>query len=1098
MIALLVLIASGPAAALGTDDSCPEPDPGRHLIVSDAPVIYGTAASDEICGGPSANLIIGGLLDDEIYGGGGDDILIGGHGVDTLDGGSGNDWLRGGTNRDIYVGGANGVGFDTASFADMTPTNGVAGMRIDLGAGTADAGGVVDELSQIDKVIGSAFDDTITAPATGVAQMDGGYGDDTLVGTGGDDRMWGEGGSDSCTNDGFPVECVDGQGAHRPTSAFVKVDSRAKDPGLIVLGAEGAVNDTLTVTRLNESQLRVSGGARVEVGSNCTRTNETTADCNIAAARYVVVSGDQGTDRLTAGDNISSGTIDMNGGTGSDILTGGSGEEVLFTGEGGRDALTGNGGNDALISEGDPSGTSGADTLNGGAGDDQLVTDNACGGHTLTGGEGNDIIGFARQDYVNGVLTGVYANVAEGIAFAMNLPGECGFSSIVGGAETLEGTNQNDTLYGNEGANTIWGRAGDDRIYGLGGNDVVRGQDGDDSVTGGGGVDSLYGGEGWDDLHAADNVEDALIECGAGYDPGAERDERDPAGVGCNDRIPTETFITLDQIRNGTPGAASVHGHVLRNGNPISGTVNVNFQKLVEGHWETMSTAVRTLDANGYYEVRDWSVGIGDWRVRAVFPEQAHYAQSESEYKTFSIALIPTETFITLDGTTNGTPGTASVHGHVLHNGNPVAGTVNVNFQKYVNGTWETMSTAVRTLDANGYYEVVNWGVGVGEWRVRAVYPQQGEYEGSESEYKTFSIQPVPTETFITLDGTRNGAPGTASVHGHVLRTNGSPAAGTVNVNFQKLVSNVWTTQSTAVRTLDANGYYEVREWGVGVGSWRVRAVFNAQGDYSGSESEYRTFSIQPVATETFITLDQTLNGQPGYASVSGHVLWSGRPVSGTVNVNFQKLVNNVWTTQSTAQRGIDGNGYYEVKNWGVGVGQWRVRAVFNAQGDFAGSESEYKYFQIKSGYRLIGRQSGRCLSLSGNNGTNGTAIILWDCSGAPNPGDGQVFTLVPMEASGQYYELKINSTGKCVDVTGVSYENGAYLQEWDCLGAGQANQQWDPTPISGQPPYEALIAKHDGRCMDVLGQATGNGARVGQWDCWWGGNQQWSWQAIE
>jgi hypothetical protein len=758
------------------------------------------------------------------------------------------------------------------------------------------------------------------------------------------------------------------------------------------------VNDTLTVTRLSESQLRVTGGARVEVGASCTKTNETTADCAIAAARYVVVSGDQGTDRLTAGDNISSGTIDMNGGTGNDTLVGGSGEEVLFSGEGGMDTLTGNGGNDALISEGDASGTSGADSLNGGAGEDQLVTDNACAGHTLTGGEGNDIIGFARQDLVNGAPAGVYANVAEGLAFATTesggIPSGCWPSTISGGAETLEGTNQRDALYGNEGPNTIWGRAGNDRVYGQGGSDIVRGQDGDDSVYGGGGVDSLYGGEGWDDLHAADSTEDALIECGAGADPGAERDERDPPGVGCDDRIQTETFITLDQIRNGTPGAASVHGHVLHNGDPVSGTVNVNFQKLVEGRWETMSTAVRTLDANGYYEVRDWSVGIGDWRVRGVFPQQGHYEQSESEYKTFSIALIPTETFITLDGTTNGTPGTASVHGHVLHNGNPIVGTV--------------------------------------------------------------------------------------------------------NVNFQKLVNNVWTTQSTAVRTLDANGYYEVREWGVGVGDWRVRAVFPQQGEYEQSESEYKTFSIQPVATETFITLDQTLNGQPGYASVHGHVLWSGRPASGSVNVNFQKLVNNVWTTQSTAVRTLDGNGYYEVKNWGVGVGQWRVRAVFNAQGDFAGSESEYKYFQIKSGYRIVGRQSNRCLSLSANNGANGTPIIIWDCSGAPNPGDGQVFTLVPMDTSGQYYELKINSTGKCVDVTGVSYENGAYLQEWDCLGAGQANQLWDPTPISGQPPYEAFIAKHDGRCMDVLGQATGNGARVGQWDCWWGGNQQWYWQAIE
>ncbi|HEU4703733.1 MAG TPA: hypothetical protein VFS37_14730, partial [Conexibacter sp.] len=245
---------------------------------------------------------------------------------------------------------------------------------------------------------------------------------------------------------------------------------------------------------------------------------------------------------------------------------------------------------------------------------------------------------------------------------------------------------------------------------------------------------------------------------------------------------PTEAFITLDGTRNGAPGTASVHGHILRtNGSPAAGTVNVNFQKLVNGTWETMSTAQRTLDANGYYEVIDWGVGVGRWRVRTVFPKQGYYAESQSSYREFDIQRVPTEAFITLDGTQNGAPGTASVHGHVLRtNGNPAVGTVNVNFQKLVSGVWTTMSTAVRTLDGNGYYEVVNWGVGVGDWRVRAVFPDQGDYLQSESEYKTFSIQPVPTQAFITLDGTQNGTPGTASVHGHVLRTNGNPAVGTV------------------------------------------------------------------------------------------------------------------------------------------------------------------------------------------------------------------------------------------------------------------------------------------------------------------------------
>ncbi|HEU4701394.1 MAG TPA: RICIN domain-containing protein, partial [Conexibacter sp.] len=300
-----------------------------------------------------------------------------------------------------------------------------------------------------------------------------------------------------------------------------------------------------------------------------------------------------------------------------------------------------------------------------------------------------------------------------------------------------------------------------------------------------------------------------------------------------------------------------------------------------------------------------------------------------------------------------------------------------------------------------------------------------------------------------------------------------------------------------AVRTLDGNGYYEVVNWGVGVGDWRVRAVFSAQGDYAGSESEYKTFSIQPVPTNAYLTLDGTLNGQPGYVSVHGNVQrTNGAPASGTVNVNFQKWNGSSWVTQNTATPTLV-NGGYDINYREAGVGQWRVRAVFPAQGDYAQSESEYHSFQIKSGYRLVSRHSGKCLSLSANNGASGTPIIQWDCSGAPNPGDGQVFTLVPIDGNGQFFYLKINSTGKCVDVTAANPSDGAYLQEWDCIG-GQTNQHWQIVPISGQPPYEALIARHSGKCMDVLGLATGNGARIGQWGCWWGGNQQWYWQAID
>jgi hypothetical protein len=405
----------------------------------------------------------------------------------------------------------------------------------------------------------------------------------------------------------------------------------------------------------------------------------------------------------------------------------------------------------------------------------------------------------------------------------------------------------------------------------------------------------------------------------------------------------TETFATVIS-HNGRPGWVTVEGHVLGEHTLTGDYVNINFQKKENGKFvfkEEESTHAGI--ENNYYKLEKWSIGEGEWLVVVVFPGFGEDERSESNEHEFTIQAIPTETFLTLDKYVNGTPGTASVSGNVFHNGSPISGTVNVNFQKLVSGSWQTMSTAQRTL-SNGHYEVLNWGVGVGQWRVRAVFPNQDEYAESNSEYHEFSIQAVPTETFLTLNNYVNGTPGTASVSGNVLH-NGSGVNGTVNVNFEKWNGSSWQTMSTAQRTL-SNGHYEVINWGVGVGQWRVRAVFPEQGDYAQSESSYHEFSIQPVPTETFLTVDKVVKGTPGNVSVSGNVLHSGSGVSGWVNVNFEKWNGSSWQTMSTAQPTLS-NGHYEVLNWGVGAGKWRVRAVFLEQGDYAQSESSYHEFTI-------------------------------------------------------------------------------------------------------------------------------------------------------
>ncbi len=287
--------------------------------------------------------------------------------------------------------------------------------------------------------------------------------------------------------------------------------------------------------------------------------------------------------------------------------------------------------------------------------------------------------------------------------------------------------------------------------------------------------------------------------------------------------------------------------------------------------------------------------------------------------------------------------------------------------------------------------------------------------------------------------------------------------------------------------------------------NWQDRSgLFDASGNTRESACAFAVLASGYACgydTATFATITQTLNGQPGYVSIGGEVLNTtpgGPAVNGaTVNINFERWNGSSWQYVDTAQAAVV-NGHYQYNFWAKGVGQWRTRTVLPRQGSYKESTSGYHEFQIKSGYRIVSRSSNKCLSLSENNPRSGTGIIQWDCSPAPNPGDGQVFTLVPMEAEGQWFEIKINSTGKCLDVTGGSTADGAWLQEWECLGVGQTNQQWHVTPIAGQPPYEAFMSRHAGKCMDVTGNSGANGARIQQWSCHWGGNQQWYWQAIE
>jgi endo-1,4-beta-xylanase len=123
---------------------------------------------------------------------------------------------------------------------------------------------------------------------------------------------------------------------------------------------------------------------------------------------------------------------------------------------------------------------------------------------------------------------------------------------------------------------------------------------------------------------------------------------------------------------------------------------------------------------------------------------------------------------------------------------------------------------------------------------------------------------------------------------------------------------------------------------------------------------------------------------------------------------------------------------------------------------------------------QLVGRGSGRCADISGANTANGTPIQLWSCNGNWN-----------QRWSSTNGALVNPQSGKCLNPAGTA--NGSRVNLSTCTG-GTA-QQW-------QIRSNGNIANvQSGRCLDAVGQGTGNGTLLQVYDCVAAGqaNQQWN-----
>ena len=293
--------------------------------------------------------------------------------------------------------------------------------------------------------------------------VQGGSGNDTIIGTENDDTIKGGSGNDT----------IDGRGGND------NLDGEAGDD--TVLGGSG--NDV------------IQGGAGNDY-----------------------VDGQAGDDVVDGG----TGSDTVLGGSGNDVVAGGAGDDVVDGGTG-TDIATGDGGNDRLFigsvrdfaienSEGFDHG--GVDTVSirdsyaaslkselGNLSPDGLATFvlGSQVGATLPVGfnpfvqqihpaiENIDLLGSVAHD----VLGGEGSNRITGNGGDNMLDGR-------GGDDWIDGGGGRDVIFGGAGADRLYGGDGADQLHGGAGSDQLYGGSGDDVLDGGAGADLLYGGSGND------------------------------------------------------------------------------------------------------------------------------------------------------------------------------------------------------------------------------------------------------------------------------------------------------------------------------------------------------------------------------------------------------------------------------------------------------------------------------------------------------------------------------------------------------------------------------------------------------------------------
>ncbi|MBL4871703.1 MAG: putative Ig domain-containing protein, partial [Robiginitomaculum sp.] len=435
---------------------------------------------EHVIGTNFADVIIVGHDNAVILAGGGDDIITPFSGNVAIDGGDGFDTVdfsridNGGSFQPLYA----QAGLFTGSQVDDTIiyqgndiydvwADALAGVEVNDNSFATITNRYDIRLNSIEMLRATEFDDRIAFNDIN-QHVDGGGGDDQIIGKEGDDIFYGGAGDDIL-------------------QGMLGNDTLRGDAGAdVVLG--GAGNDTLFG----------GDGDDLIIGDTDLITDN-------PYAVYIIVQPE------------APGNDQLDGGAGNDTLKGGSGNDTYYFGRGyGQDVII-----DQIFVEGPTAGKIPLPTVTlAEAGNDTLVfNEDILPGDLSAVADGDDLVinivgtsdqirlsnfnnAFMAIETVRFAATGYQLSLAglTATVAAANLSviGD-GLLSGTGNVDALVGTSGNDVMSGFESDDTIQGGAGDDTLDGAGGDDYLHGGAGNDQFIGGAGDDrAIYYGDAQD------------------------------------------------------------------------------------------------------------------------------------------------------------------------------------------------------------------------------------------------------------------------------------------------------------------------------------------------------------------------------------------------------------------------------------------------------------------------------------------------------------------------------------------------------------------------------------------------------------------------